>query len=222
MHDGDGALDLFVLQVEVVLSDLVGKQQALVDDGARAHRRHEVLGAVRELQGLNAVGGRLADDVELALERGLDHHVGPAADEDLADDGRARLHGRTHRHPFADGNVAPAEHDLAFAPDRALELLFARGAGGGLLRQEDHADAVVADCGKLNALRTHLLAVEGVRNLNENARAVAAERIGAHGASMVEVVQNQQRVFNDLVRRPALDVDDGTHAARVVLEFRTI
>ena len=222
VHDGDGALDLFVLQVEVVLSDLVGKQQALVDDGARAHRRHEVLGAVRELQGLNAVGGRLADDVELALERGLDHHVGPAADEDLADDGRARLHGRTHRHPFADGNVAPAEHDLAFAPDRALELLFAGGAGGGLLRQEDHADAVVADCGKLNALRTHLLAVEGVRNLNENARAVAAERIGAHGASMVEVVQNQQRVLNDLVRRPALDVDDGTHAARVVLEFRTI
>ena len=88
--------------------------------------------------------------------------------------------------------------------------------------QEDHADAVVADCGKLNALRTHLLAVEGVRNLNENARAVAAERIGAHGASMVEVVQNQQRIFNDLVRRPALDVDDGTHAARVVLEFRAI
>ena len=120
------------------------------------------------------------------------------------------------------GNVAPAEHDLAFAPDRALELLFAGGAGGGLLRQEDHADAVVADCGKLNALRTHLLAVEGVRNLNENARAVAAERIGAHGASMVEVVQNQQRIFNDLVRRPALDVDDGTHAARVVLEFRAI
>ena len=94
-----------------------------------------------------------------------------------------------------DRHVAPAEHDLAFGLDRALELLLAGEARGVLLRQEDHADAVFAGRRQLDALLRHLLAVEAVGDLDQDAGAVAHQLVGADRAAVVEVLEDLQTLL---------------------------
>ncbi len=206
-----------ILQVLVVLADLVGQQQALVDHRAAAHARHVVLAAVRELERLDRARGGLADHVELALERVGHDHVGAAADEDLAQHRLLGAHRRRHRHLGVDRHVAPAEHDLALGLDGALELLHAGQARRVLLGQEDHADAVLAGRRQHDALRGHLGAVELVRDLDQDAGAVAHQRVGADRAAVVEVLEDLQALLDDRVRLQALDVRDEADAAGVVL-----
>ncbi|OIQ78883.1 hypothetical protein GALL_394070 [mine drainage metagenome] len=211
-----------ILQVLVVLADLVGQQQALVDDGARRDRRHEVLLAVAQVQALDRVAGDAADHEQLALERVGHHHVRAAADEDLADHGFLVAHRRRHRHLAVDRNVAPADHDLPFGAHRALDLLLARQPRRRLARQEDHADAVLARRRQLDAGGGHFGAVVRVGDLQQDAGAVAHQLVGADRAAMVEVLQDQQPVAHDVVRLHALDMGDETDAAGVVLPARAI
>ncbi len=205
-----------VLQVLVVDADLVGQQQALVDDGAGRHRRHEEFLAVHQLQGLDGVAGRLADHVQLALERVGDHDVRTAADEDLANQRLLGAHQRRHGHGFVQRHIAPAEHDLAFDAHGALDLLLAGDARSVFLRQEHHADAVLALRRQLDALLGHFLAVELVRDLDQDAGAVAHELVGAHGAPVIQVLQDQQALFDNRVALVALDVGDEADAAGIV------
>ena len=93
VHQRQRRHDARVLQVLVVLADLIGQQQALVDHRAAAHAGHVVLAAVREIERLDGAGGGLADHVELALQRVGHDHVGAAADEDLADHRLLGAHG---------------------------------------------------------------------------------------------------------------------------------
>ena len=86
-----------------------------------------------------------------------------------------------------------------------------------LARQKDHADAVLAWRRQDDALRREFFAIESIRNLDQDAGAIAAQGIGPHGAAMVEVLQDQQRLLDECVTRLALDVRDESHAAGVVL-----
>jgi hypothetical protein len=105
-HGADGAR---VGQILVVHADLVGQQQALVDDGAAAHAGHVVLTAVRQLERLDRRGSGLADDVELALQRVGHDDVGPAADEDLPDHRFLGPYGGAHGHVAIHRHIAPAQ-----------------------------------------------------------------------------------------------------------------
>ena len=169
------------------------------------------------LQRLDGGAGRLADHVELALQRVLHDDVGAAADEDLAMIRLLLAHGRRHRHVRVDRHVAPAEQHLALGLDRALELLLAGQAGRVLLGQEDHADAVLAGGRQLDALLGHLFAVQRVGQLDQDAGAVAHQLVGADGAAVVQVLQDLQRLADDVVALLALDVGDEADAAGVVL-----
>ena len=66
------------------------------------------------------------------------------------------------------------------------------------------------------------LLVEGVRHLDQHARAVAGVDLAAAGATMVEVLQYLDRLLEDPVRLVPLDVDHEADAAGVVLEPRVI
>ncbi len=94
---------------------------------------------------------------------------------------------RVHRH------IAPAQQHLAFGLDGALHLLLAGQAGGVLLGQEDHAHAVLAGGRQLHALLGHFFAVELIGNLDQDAGAIAHQRVGTHRATVVDVFQNLQR-----------------------------
>ena len=216
VHERKGRGHPRVLQVLVIGADLVGEQHAFVDDGARRHRRHVELLAVRELERLDRMSRSLADDVELAFQRIGNGDTLAATDEDLADD-RLDFLDRCAETRIVAGNVAPPKQYLPFIFDRALYFVLARKPRGGLFRQKDHSHAILPERWQFDALRGQLLSKQSVRNLQKNAGAIASERIGAHRSAMREVAQDLQALLNDGVALGALDVRDETDAARVVL-----
>src|SRR5690606_17536858 len=130
----------------------------------------------------------LPDDVELALERIGVEAPRAAAHENLPDDrldflralGKPRV---VHR------NAAPAEQQLALGLDRALDLLDARGTRSRLLRQEHHADAIVPESRQRDPELAARAAQERVRHLQQDAGAVALQRIRAGRAAMRQVLE---------------------------------
>ncbi len=86
-----------------------------------------------------------------------------------------------------------------------------------LFRQEDHADAVFAQRRQLNALLGHLFAVERVRQLNQDARAVTHQLVGPHGTAMIQVFQDLECALHDVMGFDALDVRHESNATGVML-----
>ena len=121
---------------------MIGQQQALVNHGAARHAGNVVFLAVLELERLDAGAGRLADDIELALQGVLHNDVVAATDENLADDGLLLAHGRRHRHLVIHRHITPAQQDLPFGFDGAFHLLLTSQARRVFLGKEDHADAI--------------------------------------------------------------------------------
>ena len=78
------------------------------------------------------------------------------------------------------------------------------------------AHAVLARRRQGHALLGHFLSEIGIGNLNQNARPIAHQRIGANRAPMVEIAKNEQALADDLVGFAALDMGDKTNAAGVV------
>ena len=78
------------------------------------------------------------------------------------------------------------------------------------------ADRVFAGRRAGEAELGQLLGEKLVRDLHQNAGAVAGARIGADRAAMFEIEQDRQRVFDDLVRFAALDVGNESDAAGIL------
>ena len=130
----------------------------------------------------------LADHVELALERVLVRRVlaarrrRPGGSPGI--DSRATGPGAL----LVDRHVAPAEDRLALLADRpSRRCARTRSAGSPSRGQEHHADAVLAGGGQRDAERLRLAAEERVRDLDEDAGAVAGLRIAAAGAAVRQV-----------------------------------
>ncbi len=103
---------------------------------------------------------------------------------------------------------------LDLLDDDALDHL----APGLVARHEHRADGVLARSGQGKAFFLRLAREEGVRNLNEDACAVASARIGADGATMFEIAENADRVGDDLMRLLAFDVGNEADAARILFQ----
>ena len=206
-----------VLQVVVINAYLVSQQQSLVIDGACREGRHIEFLAVLQLQRFDGVGGAAANDVQLALEGVGDENVRTATDEHLADHRLLGLDGRRHRHVTVDRHITPAEQHLAFSGDRALDFFDTGVTRSGFLRQEHHANAVLAIRRQFDALLGHFLAIELVRNLDQDTGTIALQRICADSTAVIEIFQDQQTLLDDAMVLLALDVGDKAHAASVVL-----
>jgi len=115
-----------------------------------------------------------------------------------------------------DRDITPAQQHLAFGLDGALELLLASLARSAFLGQEDHADAVFAGRRQLHALLGHFGAIELVGDLDQQTGTVTHQRVGAHGAPVIDVLEDLQALLHDAVRLQALDVRNEAHAAGVV------
>src|SRR5262245_29526729 len=57
---------------------------------------------------------------------------------------------------------------------------------------------------------------EGVRDLDQNARAVPGDGIGADRAAVLEILQDAERVFDQLMRLATLEVGNEADAASIV------
>src|SRR6516164_4942115 len=57
-----------------------------------------------------------------------------------------------------------------------------------------------------------------MRDLHQDAGAVAGARIGTHSATMFQIAENVERVRNDLMRLLALDIGDEADAAGILFQ----
>ncbi len=205
-------------EILVVGLDLERQEHALVDERP-ARQRHGVVTDVAPLVGIvDGVRDDLADHVELALELVLVGDGLRPADEDLPMHRLGVAHHVGQRR-IVDRHGAIAEELEAFLADEARPDPLAMLAQPLVLRHEQMADGIVASLRQLDLERLALVLQELVRDLNENARAVARERVGADGAAMLEVLEDGERVGDELVRRPPLEIGDEADAAGVVLAF---
>ena len=220
MHQGQRRGRQVVAQIVVETADLGGEQQALVHNRPRRERRHIQFSHAGDVlfvrQRAEIVQDLLADRQDLALERVLvaDRHVG--GDDRHAD----HRHGLDHR--FAEArevgrHVAPADHGLAFLGHDLLEMLDDVVAGCFVARQEAHRHGVAPGGGQRDAVYPSPVVQQGVRHLDQDAGAVADQRISPDRAAVVQVLQDLQTLGDDVMRFSALDVHHEANAARVVL-----
>ena len=121
-----------------------------------------------------------------------------------------------------DRRVAPAQHREPFFARDPLQDSFGQQAMRRLHRQKHHADAVLARRRQREAQLGALARKELVRDLNQDAGAVAGFRIAAARAAVREVDEDLQSLDDDVVRLLALDVDHEADATGVVLVSRIV
>ena len=163
----------------------------------------------------------LSDNEELSLEILLVLDALAAADKDLP---HHRLgFPRQRADDFVvDGQVAPAQQQLALLPDDVLEQGDTPPARFGILRKKNQARAIFLNAGQLDADLAALAREKIVRHLHEDARAVSGLFVAPARAAVREVDEDLQGLVNDIVGFCALQVADEAHAAGVALVARVI
>ena len=102
-------------------------------------------------------------------------------------------------------------HDL-------LEHFFDLAANGAVAREVNQPGAVLAGLGERDARGLRNFGEKLVRHLQENARAVTGVGLAAGGAAVIEVGEHLERIGDDLMRFPALHIDDEADAAGIMLK----
>ena len=196
MDERERALERRVAQVGIEARELRRGQHPLVDERPRGEARDDELRPGGEL-------GDAPDDVQLPLERVALEALG--RHDELADARHRRARGAADVR-VVDGDVAPADEPLALLLDGGLDRLAAVS--------EARPDAVRARRRKAR----DLAAEERVRDLDEDARAVARVLVRPGSAPVLEVRERDERPLDRLVARNGVQARDEGDAAGVVLE----
>ena len=208
------------MQIKVIGTDLVSQEQAFVDHGAAGHAGHVIFFAVRQVQILDGGTGSFANDIQLAFQSVLHDDVVSTANKNLLQDRLFFAHRGRHGHFTVHRHIAPAQQHLAFRFHSTFKRLLARQARGVFFRQKHHAHAVFAGGRQRDRLLGHFFTVQRIRQLNQNASAIAHQLVSTHSTPMVQVFKNFQALLHDRMRLVTLDVRDKTHAASVMLVGR--
>src|SRR5437899_960055 len=209
-----------IRKIAVEVRNLRCQQESFVNDRARRQRRNVKEFLVLNIRFGNFFFSALAHHIQLALKR-IFINLGRTADEYLlyirlrsarnASDGIA-VHWR----------IPPAEDAESLFPDNALEYTFAVQARMFLNRQESHAYRVLAGRRQFESENRALAGKKLVRNLNQDAGAVASFGIAAAGAAMREIYQDLDSLLDDLMALLTANAGYKTHSASVVLVRRVI
>ena len=216
-----GRLDGGVVEIDEEAAHLRGDQHALVHDGARAHGAHvEDLVAQGEL-GVGLLFDGAAAHIQTALEGVARRRVVRTAQEGLQDSGHAGA-GRLAQVVRVDRHLAPKEQRHA-----GLGAALLKHATGILyalvvLREEQHGHAIVALCRQNLAALLSLFAEKVMRNLKQDAGAVAGVLLESRTAAVLQVDQNGQRIVQNLVMALAVDIGKRADATCIVVEFGAI
>ena len=216
-----GRLDGGVVEIDEKAAHLRGDQHALVHDGARAHGAHiEDLVAQGELRiGLFFDGA--AAHVQTALKGIAGGRVVRTAQEGLQDSRHAGT-GRLAQVVRVDRHLAPKEQRHAGLGAALLEhaagILYALV----ILREEQHGHAIVALCRQNLAALLSLFTEKVMRNLEQDASAVAGVLLESRAAAVLQVDQNGQCIIQNLVMALTVDIGKRADATCIVVEFGAI
>jgi len=220
VDETEGAGDERIRKFKVELLDLRGEHQSFVDDGATGERRNVEELLLLDLGRGDFIFSAAANQIKTALEIIFGHALG-AADKELLYIW-LRSAGLAADGITVDRCVAPAQDFEAFSGGNPLKNAFALEAAVLVHREEDHCHAVLAGAGKLNAKFAAFAGEENVRNLDENAGAIARLGIATRRSAMSEVNENLEPFADDVVAFFAADAGHKAHAARIVLILRVI
>ena len=216
-----GRFDGGVVEVDEETAHLRGHKHALVHDGARAHGAHiEDLVAQGELSvGLLFDGA--AAHVQATLKGIAGGRVVRTAQESLQDSRHAGA-GRLAQVVRVDRHLAPEEQ--RHAGFGAALLKHAAGILYTLvvLREEQHGHAIVALCRQNLTALLSLFTEKVMRNLEQDASAVAGVLLESRATAVLQVNQNGQCVVQDLVMALAVDIGKRADATCIVVEFGAI
>ena len=216
-----GRFDGGVVEVDEEAAHLRGHKHAFVHDGARAHGADvENLVAQGKL-GVGLLLDGAAAHVQAALECVAGRRVVGAAQKGLQD-GRHAGAGRLTQVVRVDGHLAPKEQRHA-----GLGAALLKHATGILyalvvLREEQHGHTIVALCRQNLAALLSLFAEKVMRDLKQDAGAVAGVLLESGAAAVLQVDQNGQRIVQNLVMALAVDIGKRADATCIVVEFGAI
>ena len=91
-----------------------------------------------------------------------------------------------------------------------------------VLREEQHGHAIVALCRQNLAALLGLFTEKVMRNLEQDAGAVAGVLLESRTAAVLQVDQNGQRVVQNLVMALTVDIGKRADATCIVVEFGAI
>ena len=216
-----GRLDGGVVEIDEEAAHLRGDQHALVHDSARAHGAHiEDLVAQGKL-GVGLFLDGAAAHVQATLKGIAGGRVVRTAQEGLQDSRHAGA-GRLAQVVRVDRNLAPKEQRHA-----GLGAALLKHAAGVLyalvvLREEQHSHAIVALCRQNLAALLSLFTEKVMRNLEQDASAVAGVLLESRAAAVLQVDQNGQCVVQNLVMALTVDIGKRADATCIVVEFGAI
>ena len=216
-----GRLDGGIVEVDEKAAHLRGDQHALVHDSARAHGAHvEDLVAQGEL-GVGLLFDGAAAHIQAALKGIAGRCVVRTAQEGLQDGGHAGA-GRLAQVVRVDRHLAPKEQ--RHAGFGAALLKHAAGILYALvvLREEQHGHAIVALCRQNLAALLSLFTEKVMRNLEQDASAVAGVLLESRAAAVLQVDQNGQCIVQNLVMALTVDIGKRADATCIVVEFGAI
>ncbi len=223
-----------VEKLRIKRSDLARIEHAFVDDrlvGQAWHIKHAALGERRCLDG---IFDALTDHVQLALEGELSclrfarasffrmrNASRRTADENLADD-RLDRPGRGAERGVIGRHCAPTEQRASFLTDDLREQLLAVSLVVQIGRQEYHPYAISAVGRQADVELVALVGEKAVRSLEQDAGPVAGILLAPAGAPMFEVEEDLDRLLDEVVRFAALQIDNETDAAGIMLVLRIV
>ncbi len=186
VHQGDRGLHPLVDQVREEVVELLGGEHALVGDRAAGQRREVGIGLLLRT---------LAQAERQPLQAHPEEPAAGRRDEQLAEGRHHRQRGGAEAGGVG-GHLAPAQDREALLRGELLDP--AAGLRDRLVvtRDERGADGVCVAPGELEV---DDLTEEPVRDLEQDARAVAGVGLGARGSAVLEVAQCGERLVDDLV-----------------------
>ena len=204
-----------VAEVRVEGGQLVGGEHPLVHEGAAAQAR-DVEAVAGQPDRVRAPLDDPPEHIEAALQGVALEAEG--ADEELADDGHPGQGGRSgagrlHR------DVAPAGQPESLVVAGGGDECLAVCASRGVLREEDHPHPVGPGRREREG---GVAAEEGVGELDQDAGAVAAQRIRTGGPTVAEVAERLQAGADDLVGRLPMQSRHEGDPAGVVMQPRIV
>ena len=210
VEDGKGRHEGRVLQVPVEGVDILGPEQALVDDVARGERAD--IGVAQVFLARPPLDAS-AHDVEHALDR-LDIAALGIAEQHLLDF-RQRRPRLVTQHGCVDRRLAPAVEGKPLAQDFRLDDRACTFAGRKIgARQEDHADDDIAAFRLVTGAR-HSGLEEVLGYTDPQASPVAGLAISIHRTAVPDRFQRGYGQFDNLAPRLALHVGDQTDTAGI-------
>ncbi len=210
MHERQLGCETLVGEVGVERLELQRRDHALVDQGA-ARQRAEV--DVEFAFDPLACAERLTVEQDPA-DRSPGLPRSRTGDEELLDRGHGVARERSDLvRPH--GDVAPPDDDQFFLFGDGLDRSLHGRAFARLCRKERVAHGVATDGREVEAGDR---AKERIRNLSDDARAVAGAGVRAHRSTVLEVAQRAQRGIDDVVSGGAAERRHHGEPARVLLE----